>query len=56
MSEDELLTIKWLNSDDSDEWRQKTFARIYRPLLAAIPDGYPSCVMSETVYSLWIAP
>lgn len=46
MSEDEILIIKWLNSDDSDEWRTNTFMPLYRPLVSVVNDGNPSCLMN----------
>ena len=52
MSEDEILTVKWLNSADSDEWRSQAFKAIYRPLLSVVRDGDTSC-LSECW--LWVA-
>jgi hypothetical protein len=56
MSEDTILIIKWLNSEDSDDWRAETFMQLYRPLLSAVQDGQPSSLVPfkvPVVESLW---
>lgn len=56
MNEDTILTIKWLNSDDSDEWRAGNIARVYRPLVALIPDNEPSdFAVGCTDWQVWKA-
>jgi hypothetical protein len=54
MNEDTILTIKWLESPEGEEWSRAHHWPISKPLLTSVRDGDPSCIMGGWT-PMWIA-